>query len=117
MRLLFVHERIGSLGGAEANVLLTAEELRRRGHAVALAHGGGTDCGEAEWCEVFRERFALDPSAADAGLREAVARFRPDIVFLHKFSDPAALRRLSICGLPVVRMVHDHDMYCMRGYK
>jgi len=114
MRVLFVHERIGSLGGAEANVLLTAGELRRRGHAVALAHGGGTDQGEAEWREVFADRYALArPEALDA----AIAGFGPDVIFLHKSSDPAVLRRLSAGDRPVVRMVHDHDMYCMRGYK
>ena len=34
MRLLFVHERFGAFGGAEANVLVTAHELRRRGHTL-----------------------------------------------------------------------------------
>jgi glycosyltransferase involved in cell wall biosynthesis len=114
MRLLFVHERIGSLGGAEANVLVTAEELRRRGHTVALAHGGGTERGEAEWQETFAERFALGPATA---LDDVLARFSPDVVFLHKSSDPAVLRSLSASPRPVVRMVHDHDLYCMRGYK
>ena len=41
MRLLYVHERIGTLGGAEINILRTAHELRRRGHIVGLAHGSG----------------------------------------------------------------------------
>jgi glycosyltransferase involved in cell wall biosynthesis len=114
MRVLFVHERIGSLGGAEANVLLTAEELRRRGHVVALAHGDGTDRGEAQWREVFGDRFALErPASLDA----AMASFGPDVVFLHKSSDPAVLRQLLASSRPVVRMVHDHDLYCMRGYK
>jgi hypothetical protein len=27
MRLLFIHERFGSLGGAEVNILLIAQEL------------------------------------------------------------------------------------------
>jgi glycosyltransferase involved in cell wall biosynthesis len=39
------------------------------------------------------------------------------VVFLHKFSDPAVLGQLSTCGRPVIRMVHDHDLYCMRSYK
>lgn len=118
MRLLFVHDRIGALGGAEANVLLTAGELRRRGHSVGLAHGSGTDRGEAEWREVFTERYALDqPSGAGAAFRQAFVQFQPDVVFVHKFSDPGLLDALSNCGVPVVRMVHDHDLYCMRSYK
>ena len=115
MRLLFVHERIGAFGGAEANILLAAEELRRRGHSVGMAHGSGAGRGEAEWRDVFAERFALSGSA-DA-LDRALAQFQPDVIFLHKLSDVRVLHSLATCGRPVVRMVHDHDLYCMRSYK
>ncbi len=116
MRLLFVHERLGAFGGAEANVLATADELRRRGHTVALAHGQTTHRGEPEWCDVFAARFPVSvPGASD--LAHALATFQPDVVFLHKFSDHAVLTALLASDRPVVRMVHDHDLYCMRGYK
>jgi glycosyltransferase involved in cell wall biosynthesis len=121
MRLLFVHEKMGAFGGAEANVLVTATELAQRGHAVGLAHGIGTGRGEADWKAVFAERFPLeDGEADDAGgrsMQAALAQFRPDVVFVHKTSDPGVLRALTECPGPVVRMVHDHDLYCMRGYK
>ena len=117
MRLLFVHERIGALGGAEANVLATAEELSRRGHSVGLAHASGTNHGEIEWRDVFPDRFPVPAAAGAAALEQALAQFQPDVVFLHKFSAPAVLHTLLACGRPVVRMVHDHDLYCMRGYK
>ncbi|MCX6954032.1 MAG: glycosyltransferase family 4 protein [Verrucomicrobia bacterium] len=116
MRLLFVHERIGALGGAEANVLVTAAELRRRGHDVALAHGPGTNQGEPAWRDVFPACFPLAGGDASA-LERALAAFQPDVIYVHKFSDPAGLAALLAAGPPVVRMVHDHDMYCMRGYK
>ncbi|MDO8540980.1 MAG: glycosyltransferase family 4 protein [Opitutaceae bacterium] len=117
MRLLFVHERMGALGGAEANVLVTAEALGQRGHVVGLVHGSGPSQGEAGWREVFPERFAVDPASGHTDLARALAAFEPDLVFLHKFSDPAVLDALLASGRPVVRMVHDHDLYCMRGYK
>ena len=117
MRLLFVHDRIGALGGAEANVLVTAEELRSRGHSVGLVHGPGANRGEGGWQEVFQSRFPATAVDGAAVLGRALAQFRPDVVFVHKFSDPAALQFLLSCGLPVVRMVHDHELYCMRGYK
>jgi glycosyltransferase involved in cell wall biosynthesis len=117
MRLLFVHERIGALGGAEANILVTADALRQRGHAVGLAHGPGTSHSETEWREVFSPCYPLDPAAGASAPHDAVAGFEPDVVFLHKSSDPAVLAALLASGKPVVRMVHDHDLYCMRGYK
>ncbi len=116
MRLLFVHERFGAFGGAEANILLTAQEMLRRGHAVSIAHGGG-EGSAAEWCRVFEDREALGESPSPEAVERALARFQPDVVYLHKFSDPRVLRALEGCGRPVVRMVHDHDLYCMRSYK
>lgn len=117
MRLLFVHERFGAFGGAEANVLLTGTELKRRGHSVAILHGQPTGKDEATWENVFTDRYALPPVRALATLRHALAEFRPDVVFLHKLADLELMAALSNCGVPVVRMVHDHDLYCLRGYK
>jgi glycosyltransferase involved in cell wall biosynthesis len=119
MRLLFVHDRFGALGGAETNVLLTATELKQRGHDVGVLHGAATGKEENAWSTTFAERFPLAApglSAPDA-VRAAVSRFRPDAVFVHKLADLATLDALSTCGAPVVRMVHDHDLYCLRGYK
>jgi len=43
MRLLYVHKRLGRLGGAEANVLITATELRHRNFtAFQLLHDDGS---------------------------------------------------------------------------
>src|SRR5690242_12799879 len=111
MRLLFVHERFGAMGGAETNVLLTASELKRRGHALAIAHGAATGKEEARWNELFTGRFPL------AEVQRAISAFRPDVIFVHKLADLAALEALAECGVPVARMVHDHDLYCLRGYK
>jgi len=117
MRLLFVHERFGVLGGAEANIILTAREMRKRGHFVAMAHGGGAEKGDADWHDVFAEHFPLGEFDAADELERALAQFQPDIVYLHKFSDPNVLQVLAACRRPVIRMVHDHDLYCMRSYK
>src|SRR5256885_5352334 len=43
----------------EANVLATAAELKRRGHAVGILHGPGTGRAEADWEETFRDRYPL----------------------------------------------------------
>jgi glycosyltransferase involved in cell wall biosynthesis len=117
MRLLFVHERFGALGGAEANVLATATELRRRGHTLAILHGPSTGKEEERWREIFSERFALPPAGATPAVRAALADFEPQVVFMHKMSDLGVVEAFAEAAVPVVRMVHDHDLYCMRGYK
>jgi len=117
MRLLYIHERLGAYGGAEANVLLTATELKRRGHAVAILHGAATGRDVETWNEIFAERYAIPPIRAADTLQDALTEFRPDVIFLHKLADLALLETAAECGVPVVRMVHDHDLYCLRGYK
>lgn len=118
LRLLYVHERIGALGGAEVNIILTAQMLRRRGHSVAIAHGE-TGSGDADWNDTFEDIISLgDPeSVRPDALHQAITKFRPNLLLLQKFSNLAVLEAVGTSGVPVIRMVHDHDLYCMRSYK
>jgi glycosyltransferase involved in cell wall biosynthesis len=117
MRLLFVHDRFGAMAGAEVNLQLTAAELRSRGHMLGILHGPSTGKSELKWRELFNERFALAKGRAFAMTREALRVFRPDAVYVHKMSDHKVLEALVQSEVPIVRMVHDHDLYCMRSYK
>ena len=117
MRLLFVHDRFGAMAGAEINLQLTAAELKKRGHAAGLLHGPPTGKGERAWTDLFPERFALAAENNFAAVREALETFQPDAIYIHKMSDAGVLRALVDSGAPVARMVHDHDLYCLRSYK
>ena len=117
MRTLFVHERVGSYGGAEANVALTANELKRRGHTVGLLHGPQRGKNEAEWNELFPSHYPVGHKAERAAVQAALWDFQPDLIYLHKMMDLEVLTSLGASGVPVVRMIHDHDLYCMRGCK
>lgn len=117
MRILFVHEKFGAFGGAEANVLATATELKERGHTVGILHGPQTGKGEAAWLDTFQHRFPLGNGKASATALAAKERFRPDVLYVHKMSDLELLETLLDWETPIIRMVHDHDLYCMRSYK
>lgn len=117
MRLLFVHDRFGAMAGAEVNLQLTASELGNRGHTPGLLHGPTTGKAELEWRELFKERFSLTNGSASSATCEALRAFEPDAVYVHKMSDRKVLETLAQSKVPVVRMVHDHDLYCMRSYK
>lgn len=116
MKILYVHERFGALAGAEANAYITAEQLGLRGHEIGILHGPGTGKNEEGWHRVFPSSFALGDSPA-AATRQALADFRPDVVYVHKMADLDVIETLVASGTPLVRMVHDHDIYCMRSYK
>lgn len=117
MKILYVHECFGALAGAEANAQITAEELGRRGHAIGLLHGPPTGAGQEKWNATFPERWSLEGADPAAAARQAVEAFRPDVVYVHKMADLGVIEALLETGCPCVRMVHDHDIYCMRSYK
>jgi len=117
MKLLFAHDRFGALGGAESNIFAVAHAFREKGHRVAILHGPGTAHGEERWRDLFEERYPLEKGAKCESIQSALWRFEPDVVYVHKMDDIEVLKLLTGCGVPTVRMVHDHDMYCMRSYK
>jgi glycosyltransferase involved in cell wall biosynthesis len=80
-------------------------------------HGPGTGKNEDGWRAVFNPRFALGPGDNAAVVRSALAAFGPDAVYVHKMADLSVISALVAGGVPLVRMVHDHDIYCMRSYK
>lgn len=116
MRILYVHERLGALAGAEANVVITAEELGAAGHEIGILHGPPTGKDMERWNRVFPSQYAFGHAPAEATVR-ALADFRPDAIYVHKTSDLGVLEELTSRGFPLVRMVHDHDIYCLRSYK
>ena len=117
MKLLYVHERFGSLAGAEANAFITATELGRRGHSIGILHGPPTGKGQADWETTFPARFPLGASPNAGTVRAALEAHNPDVVYVHKMADLEVIQALVDSGRPLVRMVHDHDIYCMRSYK
>ena len=117
MKILYVHERFGALAGAEANAHITATELGRSGHTLGILHGPGTGKNELAWSATFPARFRLGSGDNALAVREALRAFGPGVVYVHKMADLSVIGALVESGVPLVRMVHDHDIYCMRSYK
>jgi len=117
MKILYVHERFGALAGAEANAHITATELGKRGHTIGILHGPSTGKNEPAWQTTFPFRAALGAGDNAATVKKALADFSPDAVYVHKMADLSVIQTLVASGVPLLRMVHDHDIYCMRSYK
>lgn len=117
MRILFVHQKGGFQGGAEANVYQVARAFSELGHDTGIIYG---ESEREVLLEEFLEPFVLSCAYLD-GKRgfgralETARNWQPDVVYVHKLSDNSALEQLLESGLPLVRMVHDHDMYCQRS--
>ena len=118
MKILFSHERFGALAGAEANAFITATELGKKGHEIGILHGPATGKNESGWNETFPNRYSLQSAATPKeSAIQALREFQPDVVYVHKLAELDAIEALLDSGVPLVRMVHDHDIYCMRSYK
>src|SRR5262249_36830093 len=66
---------------------------------------------------IFSETFRLDPASPAADMQNALESFSPDVAFVHKMADTDVIKRVFESETPAVRMVHDHDLCCMRRYK
>ena len=117
MKLLFVHQKLGDFGGAEVNIRLCADELKSRGYQLALLHEENTGRNEAGWQDCFQQSFCLPEDSRPDFVRKVLATFDPQLIYLHNLSDLDTLETLLNSGIQVVRMVHDHSLYCMRSYK
>jgi glycosyltransferase involved in cell wall biosynthesis len=117
VKILFVHQYFGAMGGAETDILLAAESLRRRGHSVSLLYASRTGRGEDVWEQTFSERHSLTGGSTREETDAIINQSAPGLIYFHSLPDLGVLNACLGSARPVVRRVHDHRMYCMRGGK
>ncbi len=110
------------MAGAEQNIFLTAGALKERGHHISILYQQRSGRDESSWESIFDHAIAVPMSGKwtvtrEAQLLETLGIIKPDLFYIHKMPDLSLLRKILKIGRPVVRMVHDHDIYCMRGYR
>jgi glycosyltransferase involved in cell wall biosynthesis len=109
MRILHVNERAGFYGGVERILFDMAEGLAAAGHPQALLHADPAP--QPDFLKPFEASARLPE-----GAQSSIGRFAPDAVLIHKLEDPRTLAGLA-ARLPAVRMIHDHDLVCLRRHK
>jgi glycosyltransferase involved in cell wall biosynthesis len=113
MKVLMVHQLFGDRGGAESTLRRLTEGLVARDCEVSLLHGPRTGTGEERFRELYPRAFSwLRPD----GIARALAT-EPDVLFVHKLDELPVLEELVKSGKHLVRMVHDHDIYCQRRHR
>jgi glycosyltransferase involved in cell wall biosynthesis len=109
MRVLHINERAGFVGGVERILHDIAAGLSETGHPQALLYT--EPAAQPAFLAPFR-----DSAAGQDNARALIARFDPDVVLIHKLADETAVEWLSELR-PTVRMIHDHDLVCLRRHK
>lgn len=113
MTLLFVSTTAGYVGGVEQHMVLVAEGLAQRGHvcSVVYEHASGRDVAE------FLSHFAHAYHLADHTLEEIADLLTVDCVYVHKWDHISQVLTTFGSSVPILRMFHDHDIYCPRRHK
>jgi glycosyltransferase involved in cell wall biosynthesis len=132
MKILFLNNFYYLRGGSERVLFGEMRILREAGHEVAIYVRGHEKNEPAEYAEFFpppldTERLSLSlttvrtvkeliySDAARRGLREVIARFRPDIVHAHNIYGRLSLSvldEIKVAGVPVVMTLHDLKLLC-----
>lgn len=125
MKILFVNEKCGYMGGVEQNVADSAAGLRARGHECYLAYGITTGQEVEKYQDLFggpSNCFAsseLGFASTDQGetsFEAILNRVGPEVIYFHKAERLPSCEHL-LSQVHTVRMVHDHDLCCPRRHK
>ncbi|CCH79113.1 putative Glycosyl transferase group 1 [Nostocoides japonicum T1-X7] len=134
MRILHVNKFLYRRGGAEGYMLDVAELQRQAGHEVeffGMAHPDNLP--DLSLAHTFPPHIELEPPppgakskvvagarmvwsrSSEAGIRQALRAFRPDVVHCHNIYhqlSPAVLRPIAAAGVPCVMTLHDYKLAC-----
>lgn len=119
-KILFIHEKFGRMAGAEQHIIVAAPFLCDA-FELNLLYWTRTGKDEelvARWFDnTIQMNFDGPDDEVRSSLKAALADLDPDIIYMHKCLSPVMLETLLESRIPIVRMVHDHEVYCMRTYK
>lgn len=124
MKILFVNQSGGYLGGVEQHVLNMAKALGGRGHVCCLAYGDRTEKSFTDYMSHFSDSRPVRelcsdgsvPSAEHRLFSDIVRELAPDAIYIHKAPSIRTLGLPSL-GVRAIRMIHDYDVTCPRGRK
>lgn len=109
MHVVWIHERGSFAGGAERYLGDTARGLRSRVTRQTLLY---------DPCLPSSPMFfaPFDAAFPIVDLATQLVALRADVIFAHRVP-PAAEPALAAANAPVVRMFHDHQLFCLREHK
>ncbi len=112
MNILFVNTTGGFFGGVEQNIALAAEGLTEKGHRCYFVCRTRSMIDQERFDSLFAESWVLSSISVEQILSEVDI----DVIYVHKFEPVQEL--IAVRGTrKIVRMVHDHDLYCPRRHK
>jgi glycosyltransferase involved in cell wall biosynthesis len=120
MNILMVNEKGWFFGGVEQLVNDVASGLAERGHRVALLSTEACPQGRDPLSAPFTATACLDPAVSleawKQRVKAVIEESEIEVAYVHRLAPAAAIDAI-LEYRPVVRYVHDHDLYCPRRHK
>lgn len=120
MNILMVNEKGWFFGGVEQLVNDVATGLSERGHRLALLSTEARPQERDALSAPFVATPCLDPKVSIDPWRQRVKamveELELEVAYVHRLTSVPAIEAI-LEHLPVVRYVHDHDLYCPRRHK
>ena len=112
MNILFVNTTGGFFGGVEQNIALAAQGLAERGHRCYFVCRTRSMIDQERFDSLFVQSWEL----SSISIEQILSEVDIDVFYVHKFEPVEEL--IDARGArKIVRMVHDHDLYCPRRHK
>lgn len=115
-KILFIHERYGRYSGAEQHIFVIAPQLATS-YDLAFLYEQTTGKDEDLFDSFFTEKVHWQNKENRAEIEILLREIGPDLIYINKCLSVPMLQAIIRSGVPAVRMVHDHEVYCMRAYK
>lgn len=120
-KILIIHEYLGFFGGAEQSIYHTAKYIKNH-FELTYVHSSTTELHSDLYSKNFESIYQIDFSSADDALirkqlREILHIKKPNLIYMHKCLNIPAYETLLESRIPVIHMIHDHEVYCLRKSK
>ncbi|MEZ0608462.1 glycosyltransferase family 4 protein [Fibrella sp. WM1] len=118
MRILFIHNYYRLRGGEDTIFEQEFAKLRELGHDVDAVIFTNDQFGESIGGKLLSAFQTLNNRASAQRVKEAITRFKPDVVHIHNLfytASPAVINAVKACNVPVVMTLHNYRLVCASG--
>ena len=118
--MLLVNERFGKFSGAEQHLYVTLPYIKNKFNIHFLYNEDtqkSTDQLRESIVNEVKVDFEDESKNTFVETLKLLKKIKPEIIYVHKCMNIQMLKAFRFFGVPLIRMQHDHDMYCMRSYK
>src|SRR5437868_2036962 len=120
MKILFIHNFYQQFGGEDSAAIAEQKLLEQNGHELLCYTRHNDEIAQYSFGEKAQFLYrTLYSRRTQQEIRAAVARFRPEVAFVHNvypLISPALYHTLHSLRVPIVQVVHDFRPYCANGW-